>query len=231
MAHRFHAARHPRSTRWRAARSARQPAAVRWRTAFVARVGERLHALGLAPLLALTPTRLASLWFARLGDEVALAQHGGLASRLAALPLACTRWPEESPGPRCDGRACHRRLPEAAARWFHPPFRAADAAELDRALGTLPIRVSPSCRANDTRRDATSSPRSPIPLASAGCEPLLDELCAFLEHRCCEVDVARLSLLHRDAPPTRLCLRFAEPHGRRADCRAAARAACPHRVA
>jgi protein ImuB len=41
--------------------------------------------------------------------------------------------------------------------------------------------------------------------------PLVDELCSFLELRCCGVDVLDFSLLHRDVPPTRVCLRFAEP--------------------
>jgi protein ImuB len=59
-------------------------------------VRERLQSTGVEPRLALTPTPLASLWFARTGEEVALRRPDELARRLAPLPLACTRWPERS---------------------------------------------------------------------------------------------------------------------------------------
>jgi protein ImuB len=42
-------------------------------------------------------------------------------------------------------------------------------------------------------------------------EPLLDELCAFLQGRGSSIESLEFRLLHRDAPATRLRLRFAEP--------------------
>ena len=58
----------------------------------VASLRTRLTAAALVPRIALAPTPLAALWFARAGEEVALRHLDGLASRLAPLPLACTRW-------------------------------------------------------------------------------------------------------------------------------------------
>ena len=47
----------------------------------------QLQSRGLEPHIALTPTPLASLWFARAGEEVALGRPDALPSRLAPLPL------------------------------------------------------------------------------------------------------------------------------------------------
>src|SRR6185295_6788357 len=54
-----------------------------------------LQKAGVSGRLALTPTPLASLWFARVGQEVMLRGRDSLPSRLAPLPLLqTTRWPE-----------------------------------------------------------------------------------------------------------------------------------------
>jgi protein ImuB len=178
-----------------------------------ARVGERLRARGLVPRIALTPTRLASLWFARSGIEVALRRPEALAGRLAALPLACTRWPERSlrslatMGVRAVGD-CLRLPRDGFTRRFELQMRL----DLDRALGHAPdpcVAFVPGERFA-ARRDLEPELADTARLQRA-CEPLLDELCAFLQARGASVESLELRFLHRDAPPTRLRLRFAEP--------------------
>ena len=178
-----------------------------------ARVGERLRARGLAPRIALTPTRLASLWFARSDMEVVLRRPEALAGRLAALPLACTRWPERSlrslatMGVRAVGD-CLRLPRDGFTRRFELQMRL----DLDRALGHAPdprAAFVPGERFA-ARRDLEPELADTARLQRA-CEPLLDELCAFLQARGASVETLELRFLHRDAPPTRLRLRFAEP--------------------
>jgi len=180
---------------------------------FIAQVRERLQSLGLAPLLALTPTPLASLWFARMGEEVALRSRDGLASRLARLPLACARWPEKrleslaAMGVRTIGD-CLKLPRDGFARRFAPQMLRA----LDRATG-----CAPDPRAAFVPRQRYSARRDLEPEISdterlgRAAGPLVDELCSFLDLRCCGVDVLDFSLLHRDVPPTRVCLRLTEP--------------------
>jgi len=178
-----------------------------------ARVGERLRARGLAPRIALTPTRLAALWFARSGMEVVLRRPEALAGRLAALPLACTRWPERSlrslatMGVHAVGD-CLRLPRDGFTRRFEPQMRL----DLDRALGHAPdprAAFVPGERFA-ARRDLEPELADTARLQSV-CEPLLDELCTFLQARGASVESLELRLLHRDAPPTRLRLHFAEP--------------------
>ena len=178
-----------------------------------ARVGERLRAHGLAPRIALTPTRLASLWFARSGMEVVLRRPEALASRLAALPLACTRWPERSlrslatMGVRAVGD-CLRLPRDGFTRRFEPQMRL----DLDRALGRAPdphATFVPGERFS-ARRDLEPELADTARLQRA-CAPLLEELHAFLQARGASIESLELRFLHRDAPPTRLRLRFAEP--------------------
>lgn len=179
----------------------------------LALVRERMQSLGVAPLLALAPTPLASLWFARTGIEVALRKREGLASRLAPLPLACARWPEKSlqslatMGVRTIGD-CLRLPRDGFSRRFAPPMLRA----LDRAVGR-----EPDPRASFAPRECFSARRELEPeiadTARLGLavEPLLTDLCAFLRLRGRAVDVLDLALLHRDAPATRVRLRFVEP--------------------
>jgi len=179
----------------------------------LAEVRERLRRLGCVPRLALTPTPLAALWFARVDEEVVLRRREGLASRLAPLPLACTRWPEKSVqslatmGVRTVGD-CLRLPRDGLARRFAPELLLT----LDRALG----------RAADPRAAFVPHPRftarrdlepelSDTARLGLAVEPLLEELCAFLRLRGHGVDALELTLLHREAPATRVRLRLVAP--------------------
>jgi protein ImuB len=101
------------------------------------------------------------------------------------------------------------RLPrDGFTRRFEPQMRL----DLDRALGHAPdphAAFVPGERFA-ARRDLEPELADTDRLQRA-CEPLLDELCAFLQARGAGIESLELRLLHRDAPPTRLRLRFAEP--------------------
>ena len=173
----------------------------------------RLQARGLASRLALTPTPLASLWFARAGQELLLRRPDALAARVAPLPLAVTRWPERTlqslgtMGVRTVGE-CLRLPRDGFARRFEPHMRV----ELDRALGRArdPRAAFVAPERFAARRDLEPELADTARLQRA-CEPLLDELCAFLQGRGAGIESLELLLLHRDAEATRLRLRFAEP--------------------
>jgi len=176
-------------------------------------VRQRLQSRGLEPRLALTPAALASLWFARAGEEVALRRPDALAARLAPLPLAVTRWPARAlqslatMGVRTVGE-CLRLPRDGFTRRFEPRMRL----ELDRVLGHAhdPRAAFVAATRFAARRDLEPEVTDAHRLQRA-CEPLLDELCAFLRGRGAAVDVLEFRLLHREAPATRLRLRFAEP--------------------
>jgi protein ImuB len=176
-------------------------------------VRQRLQSRGLEPRLALTPAALASLWFARAGEEVVLRRPDALAARLAPLPLAVTRWPERAlqslvtMGVRTVGE-CLRLSRDGFTRRFEPRMRL----ELDRALGHAhdPRAAFVAAARFAARRDLEPEVTDTHRLQRA-CEPLLDELCAFLRGRGAAVDALEFRLLHREAPATRLRLRFAEP--------------------
>ncbi len=176
-------------------------------------VRQRLQSLGLESRLALTPAALASLWFARAGEEVALRRPDALAARLAPLPLAVARWPERAlqslatMGVRTVGE-CLRLPRDGFARRFEPRMRL----ELDRALGHAhdPRAAFVAAGRFVARRDLEPELADTERLQRA-CEPLLDELCAFLRGRGAAVDALEFRLLHRESPATRLRLRFAEP--------------------
>jgi len=177
------------------------------------RLRERLQAGGLDPRLALTPAPLASLWFARAGEEVALRRPDTLPARLALLPLTVTRWPARTLqalatlGVRAVGD-CLRLPRDGFARRFEPRLRL----ELDRALGRAP---DPRANCIAAERCALRCDLEPeladIARLRRAIEPLLDELCAFLRGRGAAIESLELRLLHREAPATRLRLRFAEP--------------------
>jgi protein ImuB len=101
------------------------------------------------------------------------------------------------------------KLPrDGFARRFAPQMLRA----LDRATGCAPdprVAFVPRQRYSE-RRDLEPEISDTERLGRAA-GPLVDELCSFLDLRCCGVDVLDFSLLHRDVPPTRVCLRFAEP--------------------
>ena len=181
----------------------------------IAQLRAGLQAAGLEPCLALTPTPLASLWLARSGKEVALRRPEALASELAPLPLACTRWPERSleslatMGVRTIGD-CLRLPRDGFARRFEPRMLAM----LDRAVGRLPDPRE-SFRARErfsTGRDLEPEITDTTRLCNA-LEPLLGELCGFLRGRRCGIQSLELRLVHREAEPTRVPLRLTRPTG------------------
>ncbi len=173
----------------------------------------RLASHGLAPCLALTPTPLASLWFARAGEQVLLHRPGSLPARLAPLPLACTRWPERTlqllatMGVRRVGE-CLRLPRDGLARRFEPRLRL----DLDRALGQAPDarRAFVAAERYVVSRDLEPELEDTARLQRA-IEPLLDALCGFLRAREAAIESIELRLRHREAAPTRLRLRFAGP--------------------
>ena len=135
-------------------------------------------------------------------------------ARLAPLPLAVTRWPERTlqslatMGVRTVGE-CLRLPRDGFARRFEPRLRArARSCTRPCARSARGLRRARSA----SPRDATSSRRlADTARLQRACEPLLDELCAFLQGRGAGIESLELRLLHRDAPATRLRLRFAEP--------------------
>jgi len=174
-----------------------------------------LQSAGITARLALTPTPLASLWFARTGQEVALRRTDQLASRLAPLPLAVTRWPERSlqllvtMGVRHLGD-CLRLPRDGFARRFEPELLAL----LDRATGRLPEPRAAFCVREKfvARRDLEPELADTARLEVA-IRPLLDELCAFLRQRGRGVTAIELRLRHRETDATRERLRFVRPTG------------------
>jgi protein ImuB len=174
---------------------------------------QRLQARGLEPCIALTPAALASLWFARVEQEVALRRPDALATRLAPLPLMATRWPGRAlqslatMGVRTVGE-CLRLPRDGLARRFEPRMRL----DLDRALGQArdPRAAFATAERFVARRDLEPELADTERLQRA-CEPLLDELCAFLRGRGASITALEWRFLHREAPATRLRLRFAEP--------------------
>jgi protein ImuB len=181
--------------------------------ALCAQLRERLQARGLEARLALTPAPLASLWFARAGEEVALRRPDALPSRIASLPLGVTRWPARTlqslatMGAHVVGD-CLRLPRDGFARRFEPRLRL----DLDRSLGQAPdprasfVAAERCILHRDLEPEITDTGR-----LQRVVEPLLEELCAHLRGRGAAIDSLELRLLHREAPATRLRLRFAEP--------------------
>jgi protein ImuB len=177
------------------------------------RLRAALHAAGLDPQFSLTPTPTASLWMARAGRKNVIREPANLAGRLADLPVHCTRWPERSletlatMGVRTIGD-CLRLPRDGFARRFES--RLLDM--LDRAVGRRPdpregfIPREQFAARRDLESEITETTR-----LDAACAPLLEELCAFLRKRRGSVQALELRLVHREAPATRLRLRFVEP--------------------
>jgi len=183
-----------------------------WRRLYE-RLRAQLRVVGLEPQCSLTPTPTASLWMARAGKEGVIRHPADLANRFADLPIHCTRWPERSleilatMGVRTAGD-CLRLPRDGFARRFEPQMLDM----LDRAVGR---RADPRENFISRERFATGRDLEPEIEDTASLEatvaPLLDELCAFLTKRRCSVQALELRLVHRDASPTRLRMRFVEP--------------------
>ena len=179
----------------------------------LAQIHAQLGAAGLMPQLALTPTPLASLWLVRAGTERTLGRREDLAGCIAALPLACTSWPEPSlrslatMGVRTVGD-CMRLPRDGFARRFGPGMLEM----LDRALGRRPDpRGAFLPRERYTARRDLEPEVEQLGELDATAAPLLAGLCVFLRQRQRGIQEIELHFEHRESPATRLRLRFAEP--------------------
>lgn len=180
---------------------------------------ELTAALGASVRFAITPTPLASLWFARAGllgsRPVFVRNRDELAARLAPLPLECTRWPQRSietlgtMGVRTVGE-CLRLPRDGFARRFGQEALAL----LDRATGRVqePRAAYALAEKYSARRDLEPEIGDTARLEHA-LQPLLDELCRFLRERGSGVQAIEVQLRHRDSPVTRVRLRFVQPIG------------------
>ncbi len=180
---------------------------------------ELLEAVGASVRFAITPSPLAALWFARTGPlgarPVFVRNRDELASRLALLPLDCTRWPERgvetlgTMGVRTVGDCL--RLPRAG---FARRFGQELLATLDRATGRVqePRAAYVASERFATRRDLEPEIADTARLGLA-LAPLLEELCQFLRERGRGVQALEVQLRHRAAPVTRVRLRFVQPVG------------------
>jgi protein ImuB len=180
---------------------------------------ELVAATGVTRLrFAITPAPFASCWLARVhaDDRPALVRsREDLASRLGALPLACTRWPERTRetlatmGVRTVGECL--RLPRDG---FARRFGADLLAMLDRATGRLP-EPRHAFAAHEKfalRRDLEPEIDDTAQLGRV-LEPMLAELCRFLRERSRGIQALEVQLRHRESPMTRVRLRLAEPVG------------------
>jgi protein ImuB len=185
---------------------------------------------GLAPLLArlqagfatgtvaLAPTPLAALVFARAGKACCITDPARLVSRLSPLPLASLRWPEESVarlfamGVRTIGEAL--RLPRAG---FAQRFGTTLLASLDRLVGRgadpRPV-FAPAQRFH--QRCEPSFELSDTAFILRTIDPVLTQLEAFLCERQRGIAALRLTLVHRALPATACLLRLASPEHRAA---------------
>ncbi|MEY2919210.1 MAG: hypothetical protein RL261_515 [Pseudomonadota bacterium] len=180
---------------------------------------ELTAATGAKARFSITPTPLASLWFARSGPlgarPVFVRNRDELAARLAPLPLACTRWPERSietlgtMGVRTVGD-CLRLPRDGFARRFGREMLAT----LDRATGRVqePRAAYAASERFAARRDLEPEIADAARLGLA-LDPLLEELCQFLRERGRGVQAIEVQLRHRVAPVTRVRLRFVQPVG------------------
>jgi protein ImuB len=183
------------------------------------RLGQALaDGCGATVRFAITPAPLASLWFARVhaGERAVLVRsREELASRVASLPLGCTRWPERTVqtlgtmGIRTVGECL--RLPRDG---FARRFGADLLAMLDRATGRLaePRAAFAAHEKFALRRDLEPEIDDTARLGLV-LEPMLAELCRCLRERSRGVQALEVQLRHREATATRVRLRFVQPIG------------------
>jgi protein ImuB len=179
---------------------------------------EVVETTGATVRFAITPTSLASSWFARLNvDERAVLVRGReeLPGRLAPLPLACTRWPERTlqtlatMGVRTVGECL--RLPRDG---FARRFGADLLAMLDRATGRIaePRAAFAVHEKFALRRDLEPEVVD-IGRLQVGLQLMVDDLCRFLRERSRGIQALEIQLHYREAPTTRVRLRFVQPVG------------------
>jgi protein ImuB len=182
------------------------------------RLRAELESRGVHAQLAVTPTALASLWFARAGQQVALRRVEQLRSRLSVLPLkTTTRWAPEhlellaTMGVHSIGD-CLRLPRDGFSRRFSPGMLAL----LDRATGHLPDarRNFGAAERFSARRDLEPEIQDAGRLECA-IEPMLEELVRFLRQRARCLQTLELQLEHREEPRTRVRLRFMQPVARK----------------
>jgi len=168
--------------------------------------------------VALAPTPLAALGFARAGKSCCLTDATRLVSRLSPLPLRCLRWPEAglqrlaAVGVSTIGEAL--RLPRAG---FAQRFGADLLQDLDQLVGRcahprvtfvaterFSSRCEPSFELTDTARVLHTI------------APQLQQLEQFLLQRQRGITALLLRLIHRRQPPTQCVLRLAAPEHRAA---------------
>ena len=169
-------------------------------------------------VVALAPTPLAALGFARAGKSCCLTDTARLVSRLAPLPLRCLRWPEASlqrlaaVGVSTVGEAL--RLPRAG---FAQRFGAQLLQDLDRLLGR---RAHPRFTFMATERFSSrcepSFELTDTALVLRTITPQLQQLEQFLLQRQRGITALLLRLVHRRQPPTQCVLRLAVPEHRAA---------------
>jgi protein ImuB len=179
------------------------------------RLDDELRNLGFTVSMAVAPTPLASIWLARAGRNVALADPTLLTGTLSPLPLHCLEWPDsvqealQGMGLACIGDCL--RLPRQG---FARRFGVGRLAQLDRALGRLPdpragYRAPERfCREYDLQEEEQDSER-----LLAACRQLLDELEDFLVSRQLAVRQLRFSFFHLRQDATTLRLRRAQSGG------------------
>jgi len=176
-------------------------------------VADECLALGVEPMLALSPTPLSALVAARSGRPFAVRGLAQLVGELSTLPLATLRWPREMldrlahMGVRTIGQAL--RLPRAG---FARRFGTDPLLMLDRLTGR-DADLRERFRARERfrrRRDLNYELESQAAILRA-LEPLLRELGSFLRVRQCGILQLQCLLQHRHAPVTRCELRLCAP--------------------
>jgi protein ImuB len=182
-------------------------------TGLRAAVTQQCRRLGTAVVLAFAPTSLAALTLARAGRALAVTEPAQLIGRLAPLPLATLRWPDEilgrlaRMGVRTIGAAL--RLPRAG---FARRFGVAQLAVLDKLTGRAPDpRAAHRPRERFRHRCAFTCELESHAAILAALAPAFAALGSFLEARQCGIVELECLLAHRHAPPTSCVLRLAAP--------------------
>jgi len=171
------------------------------------------RAVGVKPVLSLTPFPLASLAGARAGKTFVVTQPAHLVGRISSLSLTALRWPTDvlhrlrQIGVYTIGDAL--RLPRGGfARRFGRP----QLVMLDRITGRdADLRATFQERERFKRRHELLYELEHHEAIFTTLEPLLQELGEFLKTRQCGITRLDCLLQHRHAPVTRCVLKLAAP--------------------